>query len=414
MSEATINKARLWQSLEEMAQVGPGVAGGNCRLALTDEDKAGRDLFVSWAEEAGCTVTVDEMGNIFARRAGRDDLAPPVMAGSHLDTQPTGGRYDGVFGVLAALEVVRSLNDQGVETERPFEVVVWTNEEGSRFQPAMMGSGVFAGILEREAILNGTDEAGLRVEDELKRIGYKGELPAEPRPIHAYVEAHIEQGPVLEAEGKEIGIVSGIQGIKWFKGKVNGFNAHAGTTPMEVRRDALVAAARMVDAVDRTTRAFRPDAVSTVGMFSVGPGSINVINEQASFSLDLRCPEDEALLELEGKVRAACGEIAGDMGVQLELEEIWHSPATAFDTMVVEAVADGAKALGLSARRIVSGAGHDAKYMADICPTGMIFVPCLDGISHNEAERIEPEQSEAGANVMLHAVMKLAGTESKA
>lgn len=409
MSEATINKERLWQSLEDMAQIGPGVAGGNCRLTLTDEDKAGRDLFVSWAEAAGCTVTVDEVGNIFARRPGKDDGASPVMAGSHLDTQPTGGRYDGVFGVLAALEVVRSLNDLDLETERPFEVVVWTNEEGSRFQPAMSGSGVYAGILKRDDIYNATDEAGLRLVDELERIGYRGDLPAVPKPIHAYVEAHIEQGPVLEAEGKEIGIVSGIQGIKWFKGTVKGFNAHAGTTPMEVRRDPLVGASRMVDAIDRVTRAFRPDAVGTVGMFQVGPGSINVINEQVSFSLDLRCPDDNALLELESRVLAACEEIAGDTGVQLKLEEIWHSPATAFDPSVVEAVAQSTEDLGHSARRIVSGAGHDAKYLADICPTGMIFVPCEGGVSHNEAERIEPEQAEAGANVMLRTVMKLAG-----
>lgn len=409
MSEHKVNGERLWQSLQEMAKVGPGVAGGNCRLALTDEDKAGRDLFVSWARDAGCEVSVDAMGNIFARRAGKDDAADPVMAGSHLDTQPTGGRYDGVFGVLSALEVVRALNDQGIETERPFEVAVWTNEEGSRFQPAMMGSGVFAGVMEVEKIYAETDAEGINLGDELERIGYKGDLPAQPRPIHAYLESHIEQGPVLETEDLQIGIVTGIQGIRWFKATLGGFNAHAGTTPMEVRRDPLVGASRMVNEIDRLTRAFRPDAVGTVGEFRVGPGSINVINEQVNFSIDLRCPEDDALLQLTKQVREACGNIAEDMGLKLDLDEIWHSPATVFTPHVVDAVETGARQMGYSARRIVSGAGHDAKYLADICPTGMIFIPCQGGVSHNEAERIEPEQAEAGANVLLHSVLNLAG-----
>jgi N-carbamoyl-L-amino-acid hydrolase len=409
MAELKVDGQRLWQSLEDMARIGPGVAGGNRRLALTDEDKAGRDTFCAWAREAGCALAIDEMGNIFARRPGTDDAAEPVLAGSHLDTQPTGGRYDGVFGVLSALEVIRTLNDHGVRTRRPVEAVVWTNEEGSRFQPAMVGSGVFAGILPLEASLDARDEAGKRFGDELERIGYKGERPARPRPIHAYLEAHIEQGPILEVESKQIGVVTGIQGIKWFKLAVRGFNAHAGTTPMEVRRDPLVGAARMVDAVDRVTRALRPDAVSTVGMFSVSPGSINVINEQVHFSLDLRCPEEAGLLELERRVRAACAEVAERMGLGLDFEEIWYSPPTAFADPVVAAVERSAASLGHSARRIVSGAGHDAKYLADVCPTAMIFIPCKDGVSHNEAERIEPAQAEAGANVLLRTVLELAG-----
>lgn len=409
MADVTVNGERLWQTLEDMARIGPGVAGGSRRLALTDEDKAGRDQFCAWARDAGCEIAVDEVGNIFARRAGEDAGAPAVMAGSHLDTQPTGGRYDGVFGVLSALEVIRALNDHGVRTRHPVEAVVWTNEEGSRYQPAMNGSGVFAGAMALQATYDAVDGAGLRFGDELERIGYKGERPAAPRPIHAYLEAHIEQGPILEQEGQEIGIVTGIQGIKWFKLAVRGFNAHAGTTPMEVRRDPLVGVARMVDAIDRETRAFRPDAVSTVGMFSVGPGSINVINESVHFSLDLRCPEDDALLELEARVRAACGEVAERMGLALDFEEIWFSPATVFTPRVVQAVEDGAAALGYPARRIVSGAGHDAKYLADICPTGMIFIPCEGGISHNEAEHIEPEQAERGANVLLRSVLALAG-----
>ena len=409
MDPIKTNGQRLWQSLMDMAAIGPGVAGGNRRLALTDEDKAGRDLFCGWAREAGCEISVDAIGNIFARRSGNDPGAAPVMAGSHLDTQPTGGRFDGVFGVLSALEAVRAMNDNGVATDRPVEVAVWTNEEGSRFQPAMMGSGVFAGVMGLEEIYGRTDAAGLRLGDELERIGYKGDLPAAARPIHAYLETHIEQGPVLESEGLEIGIVSGIQGMKWFKCTLDGFNAHAGTTPMEVRRDPLVGAGRMLNAADHLTRAFRPDAVSTVGEFAVGPGSINVINEQVRFSWDVRCPEDDAVIELEGRVRAAWEEIAGDMGLGLSMEEIWFSPATAFTPHVVDAVEQSANTLGYSARRIVSGAGHDAKYLAEICPAGMIFIPCKDGVSHNEAERIEPEQAEAGANVLLHTLLSLAG-----
>jgi N-carbamoyl-L-amino-acid hydrolase len=408
MSELKVNGARLWASLEEMAQIGPGVAGGNRRLALTDEDKAGRDRFVAWAREAGCEVSIDQVGNIFARRPGTDAAAEPVLAGSHLDTQPTGGRYDGVFGVLAALEAIRSLNDAGLRTRRAVEAVVWTNEEGSRFQPAMNGSGVFAGVMALQTAYDARDAAGLRFGDELARIGYQGDVPARARPIHAYLEAHIEQGPILEVEGKEIGIVTGIQGIKWFKLAVRGFNAHAGTTPMEVRRDALVGAARMVDAVDRVTRATRPDAVATVGMFSVSPGSINVINEQVSLSLDLRCPDGAGLSTLESKVRAACEEVAERMGLGLDFEEIWYAPPTAFPDPVVGAVERSAVSLGYTARRIVSGAGHDAKYLADICPTGMIFIPCKGGVSHNEAERIEPAQAEQGANVLLRTVLELA------
>ena len=408
MDTLTIDSKRLWQSLEDMAAIGPGVAGGNRRLALTDEDKAGRDLFVSWAREAGCEVGIDQVGNIFARRGGSNPAAEPVLSGSHLDTQPTGGRYDGVFGVLAALEVIRTLNDHGVATARPLEAVVWTNEEGSRFQPAMNGSGVFAGVMELEASYAQKDGAGLRFGDELERIGYKGNIPARPRPIHAYLEAHIEQGPILEAQARQIGVVTGIQGIKWFKATVTGFNAHAGTTPMEVRRDPLVGASRMVSEIDRVTRTTRPDAVATVGMFSVAPGSINVINETVDFSLDLRCPDDAALGELIGRVRGACGRIAEDMGLALALEEIWFSPATVFDPRVVDAVEASAGALGYSSLRIVSGAGHDAKYLADICPTGMIFIPCKDGVSHNEAESIEPAQAEAGANVLLHTLLNLA------
>jgi len=408
MTQPQVNGDRLWQSLMDMARIGPGVAGGNRRITLTEEDRQGRDLFVSWVKAAGCAVTVDAIGNIFARRPGRNPGADPVITGSHLDTQPTGGRFDGVFGVLAGVEVLRSMNDLKLETLRPVEVAVWTNEEGSRFQPAMFGSGTFTGKFTLEQSYAAKDSNGITVGEALGRIGYKGSAPAAPRPIHAYIEAHIEQGPVLETERKTIGVVSGIQGVKWFKARVSGMNAHAGTTPMEVRRDPLLGASRMVQAVDRITRATRPDCVGTVGEFSVGPGSINVINQEVRFSIDLRCPDAGVLATLENNVLAACREIAQEMGLGLEIDPIWYSEPTDFHQRVVGAVAKAASHLGYSARRMVSGAGHDAKYLAEICPAGMIFIPCEKGISHNEAENITREDAAAGANVLLNAVLALA------
>jgi N-carbamoyl-L-amino-acid hydrolase len=408
MDKQMVNGDRLWQSLMDMAKVGPGVAGGNKRIALTEEDRQGRDLFVGWAKAAGCAVSVDAIGNIFARRPGSEPDASPVMTGSHLDTQPTGGRFDGVFGVLAALEVVRSLNDRQVRTRRPVEVVVWTNEEGSRFQPAMFGSGTFTGKMKLADSYAAQDADGVTVGEALQKIGYQGSVPAAPRPIHAYLEAHIEQGPILEHERKTIGIVSGIQGVKWFKVRVVGVNSHAGTTPMEVRRDPLLGAAKMVQAVDGITRATRPDCVGTVGEFKVGPGSINVINQDVRFSVDLRCPDAGVLATLEAKVHAACRQIATDSGLTLEWDPIWYSEPTDFDGKVVNTVAEAAQAHGYSARRIVSGAGHDAKYLSEICPTGMIFIPCEGGISHNEAENVTPQDAAAGANVLLNTVIQLA------
>jgi beta-ureidopropionase / N-carbamoyl-L-amino-acid hydrolase len=406
-----VNRERLWQSLMDMARIGPGVAGGNKRLALTEEDRQGRDLFCGWARDAGCTVSVDGMGNIFARRPGKRPDAEPVLTGSHLDTQPTGGRFDGVFGVLAGLEVLRALNDRKLETLRPVELVVWTNEEGSRFQPAMIGSGVFSG---RFTLAEGharADADGVTLGDALERIGYKGTAQTGARPIHAYLEAHIEQGPILETERKTIGVVTGIQGVKWFKARVAGMNAHAGTTPMEVRRDPLVGASKMVQAIDRITRATRPDCVGTVGEFKVGPGSINVINAEVKFSIDLRCPDGDVLRQLESNVRGACKEIAQEMGLTLELDEIWYSEPTVFHPDIVNAVAQATAQQGYTTRRIVSGAGHDAKYLSDICPTAMIFIPCEKGISHNEAENITPDQAQAGADVLLNSILTLANQE---
>jgi N-carbamoyl-L-amino-acid hydrolase len=312
-----------------------------------------------------------------------------------------------VFGVLAGLEVVRSLNDAKLETARPVDVVVWTNEEGSRFQPAMIGSGVFSGRFTLAEGYARTDADGVTLGAALEKIGYKGAAPARPRP-HAYLEAHIEQGPILETERKTIGVVTGIQGVKWFKARVVGMNAHAGTTPMEVRRDPLLGAAKMVQAIDRITRATRPDCVGTVGEFKVGPGSINVINADVRFSIDLRCPDADVLGRLEAQVRAECAGIAQDMGLALDVEEIWYSEPTAFNPAIVNAVAQATAGHGYSARRIVSGAGHDAKHLSEICPTAMIFIPCEKGISHNESENITPDQAQAGANVLLDTILTLA------
>ncbi len=405
-----IDGGRLWDALEAMARFGATPAGGNNRLALTDADRDARDRFVEWAREAGCRVTVDAAGNMFARREGSDPEAPPVMAGSHLDTQPTGGRYDGVFGVLAALEAVRALNDHGVRTARPIEVVNWTNEEGARFQPACAGSGVFCGAYALERVYAGTDRDGRRFGDELERIGYRGDAPAGARPVHAYVEAHIEQGPVLEREGRLIGAVTGIQGKRAYRVTVTGTNAHAGTTPMPGRHDALVGAAHMVGEVERLVRALRPDAVATVGAFAVDPGSPNVIARGAAFTIDLRCPEEGPLDEITAAYREAFAAIAAERGLAVDWEDLGHTGPVTFHEPVIALVEGAAGRLGYPARRIDSGAGHDAKYMARLCPTGMIFIPCAEGISHNEAERITPEHAAAGANVLLHTLADLAGT----
>jgi N-carbamoyl-L-amino-acid hydrolase len=408
MDDSHIDPQRLWKSLMDMAAIGATPAGGCRRLALTDEDKAGRDLFIAWAKDAGCGVTVDRMGNIFARRPGTEQGSAPVLAGSHLDTQPTGGKFDGPLGVLTALEAVRTLNDKRISTRRPVEIAVWTNEEGSRFQPACTGSAVFAGALSEEEAFACVDGEGLGLGDELERIGHKGGEPCGGRPVHAYLEVHIEQGPVLENEGLAIAAVTGIQGKKALRVRVGGVNAHAGTTPMEVRRDPLLGAARMVQQVDRLTRAARPDAVATVGSLRVDPGSINVINREVNFTIDLRCPDDATLVSLDGAFRDAAQAIAGETGLELDYSEISFTPTVTFDERMVAAVEKTAEALALSCRRLMSGAGHDAKFLSRVCQTGMIFVPCEGGLSHNEAENISLEQAAAGARVLLHALRRLA------
>ncbi len=403
-----VNGDRLWDSLMEMAQIGATEKGGVCRLALTDLDKQGRDLFVRWAKEAGCSITVDRLGNIFARRPGRDNSLPPVGTGSHLDSQPTGGKFDGVYGVLAGLEVIRTLNDFNYETNAPVEVVVWTNEEGSRFAPAMVASGVFAGVFTEEYGLSRADLDGKTMGEELKRIGYAGDVPVGGRSFGAFFEAHIEQGPILEAEQKTIGIVAGAQGQRWYELTMTGQEAHAGPTPMSRRHDALLGAARMVHEVNRIGLAHQPFACATVGLMQVSPNSRNTIPGKVFFTIDFRHPDDAVLSTMDIEMREAAQRISAEIGLALQLDQIWYSPPVAFDPKCVEAVANGAAALGLPAMKIISGAGHDSCYIARIAPTGMVFVPCEDGISHNEVENAAPSDIAAGCNVLLQAMIERA------
>ncbi len=403
-----IDGTRLWQSLMDMALIGATEKGGVCRLALTDLDKEGRDLFVRWCEDAGCTISVDRMGNIFARRPGRNPDAPPVVTGSHLDSQPTGGKYDGAYGVLAGLEVVRTLNDLDIETEAPVEVAVWTNEEGSRFAPAMIASGVFAGAFDIDHGLSRLDPDGRTLGEELEQIGYAGDMECGDHKLAAYFEAHIEQGPILEDEKKTIGVVSGGQAQRWYEITMTGQEAHAGPTPMLTRRDALLGAARTVDAVNRIGLDHQPGACATVGMLQVHPNSRNVIPGGVFFTVDFRHPDDEVLSRMDSHLRKACEDIAAEIGLELEFEQIWHSPAVVFDKECIDAVRSGAKSCNYTYMDIVSGAGHDACYVARVAPTGMIFVPCEGGISHNEIENATAGDLEAGCNVLLHSILEIA------
>lgn len=404
-----IDGDRLWNSLMEMAKIGATEKGGNCRLALTDLDREARDLFVSWCEAAGCTVKVDRMGNIFARRPGRDDSLAPVMTGSHLDTQPTGGRFDGVYGVLAGLEVVRTLNDLEIETERPVEVAVWTNEEGSRFAPSMIASGVFAGAFDLEFGLSRADQDGKTIGEELERIGYAGPEEVGGRDIHAFFETHIEQGPILEEEDVTIGVVTDAQGQRWYELNITGQESHAGPTPMPIRRDALLGAARIVDLVNRIGLGHPPEACATVGMMQVHPNSRNVIPGKAFMTIDFRHPDADVLVEMDREMREGVAEICGLIGLEASIEQIWDSPPVPFDRDCVASVQKASDELGYSSRPIVSGAGHDACYVARVAPTSMIFIPCIDGISHNEVEDARPEWVHAGGNVLLRAMLERAG-----
>ncbi len=406
-----VNGERLWDSLMEMARIGATPKGGCCRLALSDEDKQGRDLFVEWCEAAGCRVTVDRMGNIFARRSGKDGRRAPVVSGSHLDTQPHGGKFDGVYGVLAGLEVVRTLNDHRIETASPIEVVVWTNEEGARFAPAMVASGVFAGVIGLDYALGQADANGATIGDELARIGYAGEAACGGRPLTALFEAHIEQGPILENEGQTIGVVTGVQGVRWYDVTITGQDAHAGPTPMEARRDALVGAATLIAAVNRIGHAGRPDARATIGRVEVSPGSRNTIPGEVALSVDIRHPDADALARMHGELVDACSAVGA--GLDVKLDEIWYSPPVVFDQQCVTAVREAAERLGYAHRDMVSGAGHDACYVSRVAPTAMIFVPCAGGLSHNEEESAEAGDLAAGCNVLLHAMLERAGAVSE-
>ena len=403
-----IDRTRLEQSIEELGRIGATERGGLTRVALTDEDKRGRDLLVRWMREAGLRVTVDQMGNIFGERAGQPGQ-PPVMMGSHADSVPTGGKYDGQLGVLCALETIRVLNDHRVRTRHPVTLVIFTNEEGARFQPAMIASGVMAGKIALEDAYNARDKDGRRLVDELERIGYLGSEPCVPRPLRAYLELHIEQGPFLEEEGLSVGVVEGIVAIAWSRVTIHGVQDHAGPTPMRIRHDALVAAAEIVTGVRAIARDIGGEMVTTVGNLTVTPNIPNAIPGRVTLSIDMRDPSDAALDRaralLDRIVRQACER----EGVRYELEHYWRVPATPFAPEVVGAIERAARALGARHRRILSGAGHDAQYMAAIGPTGMVFVPSRDGRSHCEEEFTPMDDIEHGANTLLGAALELAG-----
>jgi beta-ureidopropionase / N-carbamoyl-L-amino-acid hydrolase len=403
-----IDGKRLWSSLMEMAKIGATSKGGVNRLTLTDLDRQSRDLFVRWCKDAGCTVSVDRIGSMFARRSGADDTLPPVMVGSHLDTQPTGGKFDGALGVMAALEVVRTLNDLDVRTKHPIEVAMWTNEEGSRFAPAMVASGVFAGVFTLEEGLGGKDVDGKVFGEELDRIGYAGPAPVGGRPVHAFFELHIEQGPILEEEGIDIGVVTAANGQKWYEITLTGVESHAGPTPMNRRKDALLGAARIVELVNAIGREHDPAACATVGMIQAHPNSRNVIPGRVFLTVDFRHPDAEKLGSMDRKLKDGLDRIAANCGLTYEMKMVADFAPQPFDATCVDAVRRAAQRLGLSTRDITSGAGHDAVYMARVCPTAMVFTPCVGGISHNEAEDIKPEWATAGANVLIQAVLEKA------
>jgi N-carbamoyl-L-amino-acid hydrolase len=406
MQNLQINPQRLWDTLMETARIGATPKGGIKRLALTDEDREVRDWFRAAAEAIGCVVTVDEVGNMFARRAGRDASLAPICMGSHLDTQPTGGKFDGTLGVLAALEAMRTLQESGYDTQAPIEIVNWTNEEGSRFAPAMLGSGVFAGVFTPDDAYGRQDRDGETFGDALDRIGYRGPAKAGARPLGALFELHIEQGPILEDEGKTIGVVTGVQGMRWYEVTVTGQDAHTGATPMYLRRNALLGSARMIDAVDAIAHEFAPDAVATVGLIENRPNSRNVIPGETFFTIDLRHRDEDVLERMEARMRAMLPAILDPLKLTFEEKRIWTSPAVRFAPELIRCVRQVVEKAGFATRDMVSGAGHDAVYVARVAPTTMIFVPCLNGISHNEAESTTFEECAAGAQVLLDAVLE--------
>ena len=406
MQNLTINPQRLWDTLMDTAQIGGTQKGGICRLTLTDLDRQVRDWFKAQVEALGCTVTVDEVGNMFALKPGkRADLAP-IAIGSHLDTQPTGGKFDGVLGVLGGLETLRTLHDLGYETNAPLMLVNWTNEEGSRFAPAMLGSGVYAGVFDRAYADSREDRQGVTFKDAIDGIGYRGEAKAGDVKFGAMFELHIEQGPILEAEERTIGVVQGVQGMRWYEIELTGREAHTGSTPMHLRKNALVGAARLVERVDQIALEHAPSAVGTVGLIEAKPNSRNVIPGHVFFTVDFRHPEDAVLDEMERKLMAAVPEVAAGIGLEHQVRKVWDSPAVKFDPDCIAAVRKGTEKAGLPSRDMVSGAGHDAAYVARVAPTTMIFVPCAGGLSHNEAESTSFDECAAGTQVLLNAVLE--------
>ncbi|WP_421091031.1 Zn-dependent hydrolase [Pseudochrobactrum sp. MP213Fo] len=408
-SNLKTNADRLWDSLMEMAKIGPGISTGNNRQTLTDEDRDGRLLFQKWCDAAGMRMSIDTMGNMFARREGTEPALPPVMLGSHLDTQPTGGKYDGVLGVLGGLEVVRTLNDLGIQTRHPIEVVNWTNEEGARFAPAMLASGVFAGLYDEAWAKSRTDADGKTVGTELKRIGFEGDVPTAKREIKAYYELHIEQGPILEDENIDIGIVTHGQGLKWLQVTLTGKEAHTGSTPMRKRVNAGLGMARITERVDEIAWAHAPDAVGAVGFANISPNSRNIIPGKAVFVVDFRHPNKAVLAVMEQELLESVKEICEKSGLTYEIEEVGAFDPISFDETCLSAIRQATERLGFSHRNIISGAGHDACWINQVAPSAMIMCPCVDGLSHNEAEEITKTWASNGADVLLHAALETAG-----
>ena len=403
-----INSERLWDSLMQMAKIGPGVAGGNNRQTLTDEDSEGRHLFQDWCKAAGCTMGLDQMGNMFAQREGTDPDALPVYVGSHLDTQPTGGKYDGVLGVLSGLELLRTMNDLDIKTKHPIVVTNWTNEEGTRYAPAMLSSGDFAGIHTQDWAYHRVDAEGKAFGDELQRIGWRGDEEVGTRKMHAFFELHIEQGPILEAEDKQIGVVTHGQGLSWTQVTITGKDAHTGSTPMPMRKNAGLAMARVLDKVEEIALSHAPHAVGAAGHIDVYPNSRNVIPGKVVFTIDFRSPDLVVISDMEARLCVEAQAICDAMGMEIEFEKVGGFDPVAFDETCIQAVRSAAERLGYSHMDLISGAGHDACWINKVAPTAMIMCPCVDGLSHNEAEEINREWAAGGTDVLLHAVLETA------
>lgn len=411
-SNLRVNADRLWDSLMEMAKIGATPKGGVNRLTLTDLDREARDLFAKWGVQAGCELSVDQMGTMFLRRSGMDNSLPPVMIGSHLDSQPTGGKFDGALGVMAALEIVRTLNDLDIKTRHPIEIVNFTNEEGSRFAPAMVASGVFAGVFDLDWAYGREDETGAKLGDELQRIGYRGAAAVGGRPVYAFLEVHIEQGPILEEGGYDIGVVTLANGQQWYEINIEGVESHAGPTPMARRKDALLGAAGIIEAVNDIGHAHQPGGCATCGLIQASPNSRNVIPGHVFLTVDFRHPDAQELAKMDEELRVRIADIAAKRQVTVDIEQIFKFEPLAFDEKCVAAIRGATERLGFKHVDVTSGAGHDAVHMGLKVPAGMVFTPCIGGISHNEAEDMTKEWAEAGGSVLLHAALELAEVQS--